>query len=106
MNKPAEIVFYVQALEGPHKGEKYIVKTDSTVLIGRHPRSNISLNKDSKVSSRHALISWDSTGCWIEDLKSTNGTYLNGKFIERVLLQDKDILDIGDTRLRIRAQHL
>lgn len=54
------------------KGEKYIVETESPVLIGRNQRTAINILKDPSVSRKYALIYWRDRDCYIKDLQSTN----------------------------------
>ena len=62
---------------GPHKGDEYIVRKQTT-LIGRHVACDLVVD-DAQVSRRHCQISWDGVYCTVEDLGSTNGTFINGQ---------------------------
>ncbi|MCA9938020.1 MAG: FHA domain-containing protein, partial [Anaerolineales bacterium] len=62
---------------GPQVGEIYTI-TQDTVTLGRDPVSDIVVN-DPEVSRLHARITRGETGCEIQDLGSTNGTFLDGK---------------------------
>ncbi|MDR0247670.1 MAG: FHA domain-containing protein [Burkholderiales bacterium] len=66
------------------------------IAIGRRSDNDVALPYPS-VSGRHAVISYLSADkCFIEDLKSTNGTLLNGMPVfERQQLKDRDQVDIG-----------
>ncbi len=58
---------------------------------------------DPEVSRRHAAIRTHGDGIAIEDLGSTNGTFVNGRQITRPLqLEVDDTVRIGDTELRYR----
>ena len=71
-------------------------------VIGRDPRSTVWLD-DESVSRRHAMISVDNQGARVEDLESTNGTFLNRSALESVTsLQDGDIVRVGSLRLTFR----
>lgn len=71
-------------------------------LIGRDPRSAVWLEEES-VSRRHARISVDGDSANLEDLESTNGTFLNREAIRGpAALQDGDIVRIGSIRLMFR----
>lgn len=70
--------------------------------IGRDPANKIPL-RDGSVSSKHARVFRTSEGFVIEDLKSRNGTWLNGKRIEMQILQDGDEIRIGSTDLRFET---
>ena len=71
-------------------------------LIGRDPRSAVWI-EDESVSRRHAVISVDGEIANLEDLKSTNGTFLNRETIEGPsVLQDGDIVRVGSIRMTFR----
>lgn len=65
-------------------------------IIGRCPTAQISL-ADEFLSTRHARIEKRNEGFYIRDLRSRNGTYLNGTRILEAKLQDNDRLKIGIT---------
>ncbi|TEB05736.1 FHA domain-containing protein FhaB [Pelotomaculum schinkii] len=64
-------------------------------LLGRGEASDI-LIRDSFASSRHARVFFNEEQYWLEDLQSTNGTFLNEVKIDQpTLLADGDIIKIG-----------
>ncbi len=68
-------------------------------LIGRDMDLPISI-QDTQVSRRHAQITFNSLGFWIEDLGSTNGTYVNGvRITGKAPLRDKDVIRLGGTTM-------
>ena len=77
------------------------VETDKNLItIGRHETNDIPIDNLS-VSKQHAKILKKDGQYIIEDLKSTNGTYLNEKTISSATLNDKDIVTIGKHSLEI-----
>ncbi len=69
------------------------------VRIGRHPSNEVSV-ADPSTSRHHCLIREDFEGYHIEDMLSSNGTYVNGKQVMgRRKLQFGDVIRIGNTRL-------
>jgi pSer/pThr/pTyr-binding forkhead associated (FHA) protein len=62
---------------GLNKGDEYIVHKPVT-LIGRNESCDLIVS-DPLVSRRHCQILWDGVYCTVEDLGSTNGTYVNGQ---------------------------
>lgn len=71
------------------------------VLVGRDPACDCVLN-DSTVSARHVRLYYRLGQWWAEDLRSTNGTALNGEEIhEPAALADGDRLRCGQVNLRI-----
>jgi len=92
----------VLVLSGPLKGHKYFIKTDSKILIGRSEESNIRIGYDDFCSRKHALLYWEENSCIIEDLNSTNGTFLNGERITgKAELHNGDKVGLGGTELLV-----
>ena len=75
--------------------EPSIVPLDNDILIGRHDACDIILESP-KVSRRHARIQQKDDSYWIEDLNSTNGTYLNSLPVKRKEIHDGDLIAIAD----------
>ena len=91
---------YVLVKSGPIEGHKYAVKSDSPILIGRSEEANIRIAYDQYCSRRHAKVYWDNDKCYLQDLESTNGTYVNGAKITGTLeLNNNDIISLGGTEL-------
>lgn len=67
---------------------------EKDATIGRDPRIPISVPVEG-VSRQHARIKWDGKSYWIEDLKSTNGTFLNGQAAVRERLKHLDVIGLG-----------
>jgi pSer/pThr/pTyr-binding forkhead associated (FHA) protein len=78
--------------------------TKPTFTIGRKPDNDLVLD-DPTVSGHHARIVKIQATYLLEDLKSTNGTLLNSKAVDRRQLQDADVVAIGRARLVFRDQH-
>jgi hypothetical protein len=73
----------------------------SALLVGRGSRNDVNLAGDEYASSEHARIEPRRDGVWLEDVGSTNGTYLNGIRLTRAKrLTPGDVLRIGETELR------
>lgn len=87
---------------GPRAGERFRLVEERTV-IGRHPACDLVLDVSS-VSRQHAAITMVGTMAFIEDLRSRNGTTVNGKPFEgKRLLEDGDEVQICDQRLRFSS---
>jgi pSer/pThr/pTyr-binding forkhead associated (FHA) protein len=77
---------------------------DGSTTIGRSPETDIQI-EDQFASSRHARIYERDGYLYIEDMGSTNGTYLNGRRLDaRELLRADDRIRIGDTEFRYERQ--
>lgn len=95
-------IVYVVVKSGPLAGHKYIVKSDTPILVGRSEEANIRIAYDEFCSRRHALIYWEGEKCFIKDLESTNGTLVNDKKVIGTLeLSNNDIIKLGSTELLI-----
>lgn len=98
---------YALVTNGPLKGNKYIVRTNSPVLIGRSAKAAVKINYDRLASRKHALIYWRDNDCYIDDLDSTNGTYVNDKVVGNTQkLSNGDIVRLGETEMAIFVQDL
>ena len=62
--------------------------------IGRLPDNTLVIDNPA-VSGHHACVFRDGDACVVEDLQSTNGTFVNEKRVTRRTLQDRDVLLIG-----------
>lgn len=74
--------------------------TDSRALIGRADLCDIVIN-DQFISKQHALVIRERNTIVLVDLKSSNGTYVNARRIQRAVLRDNDIISIGDHRIKL-----
>ncbi len=73
---------------------------DRPVVIGRDPRCDVVL-ADPVVSGRHAQITPAAGGCWLTDLGSTNGTFVNGQRVQQAFLRPGDRIRVGATELQL-----
>jgi hypothetical protein len=73
----------------------------SALLLGRGSSNDVNLARDEYASTSHARVEPRRDGVWVEDVGSTNGTYLNGIRLSRAKrLTPGDIVRIGETELR------
>ena len=84
---------------------KMIVSLDGVVIkevqlskdrtsLGRRPYNDIVID-NLAVSGEHAVLQMSGNEVYVEDLNSTNGTYVNGKTVKKQLLQNGDAVEIG-----------
>lgn len=71
----------------------------ANISVGRRSTNDVCIPNLS-VSGRHARIVFNDGEAWIEDLNSTNGTYINNRLISRQMLNHNDELVVGKTRVR------
>ena len=73
--------------------------------IGRLPDNDVRIDNPA-VSGHHSLIINILNDSFLEDLNSTNGTYVNGKLIRKHALQNGDVITIGSVHLKIEPTEL
>jgi diguanylate cyclase (GGDEF)-like protein len=83
---------------GPELGKRAALGP-ATFEIGRSSRSDLPIDQES-ISRHHARISWDGTAHVIEDLGSTNGTFVNDTTVKAQALRDGDQVKVGRSILK------
>ena len=78
---------------------KEVQLTKDRTSLGRRPYNDIVID-NLAVSGEHAVLQLAGNDVHIEDLNSTNGTYLNGKAVKKQLLQNGDTVEIGKYRIK------
>ena len=95
---------------------KMIVSIDGVVIkqvqlskdrtsLGRRPYNDIVID-NLAVSGEHAVLQMSGTEVYVEDLNSTNGTYVNGKAVKKQLLQHADVVEIGKYKISFVAENI
>lgn len=92
----------VLSLNGVVQNEYELTK--ERVTIGRKPDNDIQID-NLAVSGKHALIITILDDSFLEDLGSTNGTYVNGKLIKKHALKNGDVIGIGKHELKYVNEH-
>jgi hypothetical protein len=87
----------VLSLNGTVLGNYFLEK--DRFVIGRRPTCDIQIN-DQGVSKEHTVILTVGNDQILEDLKSTNGTLVNGEKTERHILQNGDVIEIGRYKIK------
>ena len=87
----------VVSLDGVVIKEVQITKDKTT--LGRRPYNDIVID-NLAVSGEHAVLQMVGADVFIEDLNSTNGTYINGKAIKKQLLSHNDTVEVGKYKIK------
>jgi hypothetical protein len=87
----------VVSLDGAVIKEALITKDKTT--LGRRPYNDIVID-NLAVSGEHAVLQMVGGDVFIEDLNSTNGTYINGKAVKKQLLTHNDTVEIGKYKIK------
>ncbi len=81
-----------------------MVEVSAPTRLGRGGENAIRLDGDDFASTRHAVLEPRPDGLWVEDVGSTNGTFVNGGRVTTArLLVPGDVVRIGQTDLRVEA---
>jgi ABC transport system ATP-binding/permease protein len=78
----------------------HVFPIHGTVVLGRDPANPVALDQDTTASRRHAQITADGGVYRIQDLGSSNGTYVNGAKVTEQALTPGDEVSVGGTRFR------
>jgi hypothetical protein len=92
----------LEVVDGPEQGKIFSLR-EVNLLIGRHQASQIVLS-DTSVSRRHARLELRRGRYTLEDLGSTNGTYVNGVKITAKTLVPGDVLTLGTTVCTLKVE--
>jgi hypothetical protein len=77
--------------------------TKERTTLGRRPYNDIVID-NLAVSGEHAVLTAAQSDVFIEDLNSTNGTYINGKAVKKQLLSNNDVVEVGKYRIKFLAE--
>ena len=78
---------------------KEVQLTKDRTSLGRRPYNDIVID-NLAVSGEHAVFQMSGNDVNLEDLNSTNGTYVNGKAVKKQLLQNTDTVEIGKYKIK------
>ncbi len=78
---------------------KEVQLTKDRTTLGRRPYNDIVID-NLAISGEHAVLEMQGGQVYLEDMDSTNGTYVNGKAAKRQLLQHGDVIDVGKYKIK------
>jgi pSer/pThr/pTyr-binding forkhead associated (FHA) protein len=99
---PKDIALQVQW--GPVAGKRFRVAVGQSVRVGRSVLCDIPFLHDAYISRTHFSLDWEDNACWIHDLSSRHGTFLNGKKVDKAALSDGDTIRVGWTTIVVQSQ--
>jgi pSer/pThr/pTyr-binding forkhead associated (FHA) protein len=94
--------FVLRFISGKYQGGEFPIGLGKEIIVGRSSDLDMVLVED-MVSRKHARINMQPDGIWIEDLGSTNGTFVNGEKIKKAKLKEGDRVLIGTSILKVIA---
>ncbi len=89
-------------ISGKYQGGEFPLRPNREIVVGRSSDLDMVLVED-MVSRKHAKIVTDEKGVSIQDMGSTNGTFVNGEKIRKVDLKDGDRILIGTSIIKLVA---
>src|SRR4029077_9577860 len=94
----------LRVLEGPYTGREFTFEQHDTFLIGRSEDAQLYLPEDRFFSRHHCLLEIAPPRCFLRDLGSTNGTFVNGQKVSEAFLHSGDRIQGGQTVLEVEVQ--
>ena len=94
----------LKVLAGPYKGKIFSFDQPDTFLIGRTEDAHLCLPDDRFFSRHHCLLEVNPPRCFLRDLGSTNGTFVNGERVRKAFLNDGDQIQGGATVLVVEVR--
>jgi eukaryotic-like serine/threonine-protein kinase len=93
----------LRVIAGPHVGRVFTFDQHDTFMIGRSESAHFCLPGDRFFSRHHCLFEIAPPQCFLRDLGSTNGTFVNGKRTEAVHLKNGDKIQGGETIIEVEV---
>jgi hypothetical protein len=94
----------LEVVSGPHQGAHFEFDRYDTFLVGRGSWSHLCLQDDLHFSRHHFRIEIRPPDCYLVDLGSRNGTFVNGNRVNATFLQDGDVISGGKTEIRVSVR--
>ncbi len=96
---PRDLRLSLAVIAGPQAGTVFPV-SKSRVYIGRGSGMDVQL-KDGEVSRRHAMLELQGTDVTLSDLSTTNGTFVDGRRVQKAQIPNQGEFTIGSTTLML-----
>ncbi|HMS09009.1 MAG TPA: serine/threonine-protein kinase, partial [Pyrinomonadaceae bacterium] len=93
----------LNVVAGPQTGRKFTFDQHDTFMIGRSEDAHFCLPQDRFFSRHHCIIEIAPPQCFLRDLGSTNGTFVNGLRVETAYLKHGDRIQGGETVLEVEV---
>jgi hypothetical protein len=90
-------------LQGPLAGKQFVI-FKSPMVLGSAPKCDIYLFKDPAIDPKHATVAKSGSRYLLSDGGSANGTSVNGRSVDKHVLQPGDVIALGDTVLKYQER--
>lgn len=92
------------AIESPDLSPRRVERSGTTVVVGRDPDCDLVLRFEDGVSRKHCRFTVEGGQVFVEDIGSTNGTFVNGvRLGGKSVVEPEDVILAGKVALRVRA---
>lgn len=81
------------------------LRLGQTITVGRSAPADVILRQDSWLSDPHFSLREDDVGCWLKDLGSRYGTFLNGRPVDEAFVADGSRIEAGSTTFIVSDFH-
>lgn len=92
--------YALRFISGKYQGGEFPLRMNREIIIGRSSDLDMVLVED-MVSRRHAKISTTESEIYIQDMGSTNGTFVNGEKVQRARLNEGDRILVGTSIIKV-----
>src|SRR5437870_7725760 len=93
----------LRVIAGPYNGREFTFDQHDTFLIGRSDSAHLPLPGDKFFSRHHCLLEIAPPRCFLRDLGSTNGTFVNDQKVQEAFLRSGDRIKGGQTLLEVEV---
>src|SRR5882762_9999960 len=93
----------LRVLAGPYQGRHFAFSQHDTFLIGRSHDAHLCLPDDRFFSRNHCLLEISPPRCFLRDLGSTNGTFVNSQRVQEAFLRNGDRIQAGESVLLVEV---
>jgi hypothetical protein len=95
----------LEVRSGPSSGRKVLLGTGQELRVGRTEWADFAILDDGRMSGIHFAVETDNRSCYIRDLGSSNGTFVNGQPVSKTTaLASDDEIVAGETHFRVRIE--
>ncbi len=89
----------LRVIAGPHAGQEFTYAEHDTLFAGRLSEAQLRLENDLHFSRHHFRLEVNPPTCFLLDLNSRNGTFVNGEQVTERFLKDGDVVSGGRTKM-------
>ncbi len=91
-------------MNGSYEGHTVVLTQSQAIKVGRTEWSDFAIPHDKLMSGQHFLVECNKGECYLSDLASTNGTFVNNERVTKVKLLDGDVIRTGETSFSVTLE--